>query len=230
MAAWQKLIRVLNHEIMNSLTPITSLASTAHTMVADLVVQHPDDTCGRELNKIRNAAGIIEKRGQGLLNFVNSYRKLTRVPTPVFQEVALTTLFARIRQLFTRQLEEHGMTFILRCEPDNLSVRADEGLIEQVLLNLVDNALAAVEQASEPRIGLAANVDQRGKVVIAVADNGPGITAEAQTKIFVPFFTTRKHGTGIGLSLSREIMRLHGGSITVSSEPHVRTVFSLHFV
>jgi nitrogen fixation/metabolism regulation signal transduction histidine kinase len=229
MAAWQKLIRVLNHEIMNSLTPITSLASTANAMVAGIIEQHAADRCAQDLEKIQNAVGIIEKRGQGLLNFVESYRKLTRVPTPVFQDVALAALFARIHHLITRQLEEGGTTFTLRCEPEHLSVRADESLLEQVLLNLLDNAIVAVEQEAEPHIELIADTDHQGKVVIQVADNGPGITAEAQTRIFVPFFTTRKHGTGIGLSLSREIMRLHGGSIDVSSQPHVRTVFSLHF-
>ena len=229
MVSWQKLIRVLNHEIMNSLTPITSLASTVNTMVGGIIEQHAADGCAQDLAKIRNAVGIIEKRSQGLLDFVESYRKLTRVPTPVFQEVTLAALFARTRQLLTRRIGEYGIRFTLRCEPEHISVQADENLLEQVLLNLLDNAIAAVEQVTEPLIELSAHHDQQGEVVIQVADNGPGITAEAQTKIFVPFFTTRKQGSGIGLSLSREIMRLHDGSINVSSESHARTVFSLHF-
>jgi signal transduction histidine kinase len=198
-------------------------------MVANVIEQHAADACAQDLEKIQNAVGIIEKRGQGLLNFVESYRKLTRVPTPVFQDVTLAALFARIDHLLARQLEEHHITFTLRCEPEHLSVMADESLVEQVLLNLLDNAVAAVEQVADARIELNAHHDQQGNVIIRVADNGTGINAEAQTKIFIPFFTTRKHGTGIGLSLSREIMRLHGGSISVSSDPHISTVFSLYF-
>ena len=109
-----------------------------------------------DLEKIQNAVRTIEKRGHGLLNFVESYRKLTRVPTPVFQKVALTALFTRIRHLITRRIEEHGIRFTMRCEPEHLTVRADENLLEQVLLNLLDNAIMAVEQATEPHIELIA--------------------------------------------------------------------------
>ena len=229
MVSWQKLIRVLNHEIMNSMTPITSLASTTKSMVAALVEKSADNEYTGELAKVRDAISVIEKRSQGLLNFVNSYRQLTQVPIPVFQNLPLANLLARIHQLLHRQLEDKGVAFTLRLEPENLQVRADENLLEQVLLNLMENAIAAVEKVAEPHIEIIASYDRHGKPLIQVIDNGHGISAEVQEKIFVPFFTTRKRGTGIGLSLSREIMRLHGGTISVSSEPHVKTVFSLHF-
>jgi two-component system, NtrC family, nitrogen regulation sensor histidine kinase NtrY len=229
MLSWQKLIRVLNHEIMNSLTPITSLASTANALVASLREQPSAEHCAQELEKIQSAIGVIERRSQGLLDFVNNYRKLMQLPSPVFQDVPIATLFTRIRQLLTRQIEDKEIVFTLRVEPDNLQVRADENLFEQVLLNLLENAIAAVAEVAEPHIELSAGYDQHGKVIVQVTDNGYGITSDAQEKIFIPFFTTRKQGTGIGLSISREIMRLHGGTISVTSEPHVKTIFSLRF-
>jgi two-component system nitrogen regulation sensor histidine kinase NtrY len=228
MQSWQKLIRVLNHEIMNSLTPITSLASTAQSMLSNLIEHRDNAEYTQELGKIQGAVGIIEKRSEGLLNFVNSYRQLTRVPTPVFQEVRLADLFQRIERLLQRQMQDNTIIF-LSGAPDDLQVYADVNLLEQVLLNLVKNAISAVEQVDEPSIELRAELDAQGKVMIRVSDNGLGIKEQVLRKIFIPFFTTKKQGSGIGLSVSREIMRLHGGFINVYSQPHVKTVFSLHF-
>lgn len=227
MLSWRKLIRVLNHEIMNSLTPITSLASTANAMLATMLEKQTDADQTQELEKLRSAVRVIEKRGQGLLDFVNSYRQLTRVPTPEFGEVIIAQVFERISQLFQHQLTEKEIAFHVSVQPEGLRVYADENLLEQVLLNLIKNAIVAVEQIEEPKVELKASVDARQNVEIEVADNGPGITEQAIERIFIPFFTTKKQGSGIGLSVSREIMRVHGGTICVHSQPHVKTVFSL---
>jgi nitrogen fixation/metabolism regulation signal transduction histidine kinase len=230
MQSWQKLIRVLNHEIMNSLTPITSLTSTASAMVETMLDNSSDDEDRQALEKLRTAIGILEKRSHGLLGFVNSYRQLTRLPKPVFQPVRLASLCARIDHLFHDQLKEKDIILRIHIEPEDLSIHADENLVEQVLLNLIKNAIFAVEQRSDALIAVTAKqADTQERVVVHVSDNGHGIKAQVLEKIFIPFFTTKNQGSGIGLSLSREIMRLHGGRISVQSQPHVQTLFTLHF-
>ncbi len=223
MEAWQNLIRVLTHEIMNSVTPIASLASTVNDLLAD-----PKGD-GQTLGDVRSAVQTIVRRSQGLLHFVDAYRNLTRIPKPNFQIFPVTELFDRVQQLMRGQMEAKGIRFRTSVDPETLELTADPELIEQVLINLLLNAIEAVEEKVERRIDLAARMDNRGRVVIQVADNGPGISEEALKKIFIPFFTTKKGGSGIGLSLSRQIMRLHHGTIGVHSEPDQQTVFTLRF-
>ena len=231
MEAWQNLIRVLTHEIMNSITPITSLASTAHNML----VQSSDGLKTVEhlhietVDDISRAVQTIQKRSQGLLNFVESYRKLTKIPKPDFQIISISSLFDRVLQLMSKQIEERGVNFSTHIDPETLEVTADPELIEQVLINLVLNAIQATEKQPHPEIRLSAHMDGRGRVVLHVSDNGPGIAEEALEKVFIPFFTTKKDGSGIGLSLSRQIMRLHRGSISAQSKPNEETVFTLRF-
>lgn len=242
MEAWQNLIRVLTHEIMNSVTPIISLSSTASSLLQGIMsagsVQTPetggrrrDDTeaNAESLNDVKGALDTISKRSQGLLHFVDDYRNLTRIPTPNFQTIKVAELFGRIEKLFADRLLIRGIKCSTSVSPQELELTADPDLIEQVIINLIMNSIGALASVPSPQIRLAAKTDNRGGILIQVADNGHGIPEELQEKIFIPFFTTRKEGSGIGLSLSRQIMRAHKGSITVSSVPGEETVFTLRF-
>jgi nitrogen fixation/metabolism regulation signal transduction histidine kinase len=225
--AWQKLIRVLTHEIMNSITPISSLTSTTSDLLNDIVEEY---AISREsVEDIDGALKTIQNRSQGLLNFVNAYRNLTRIPKPNFQIFSINEQFEQISRLMRPQVEKKAIDFQVKVFPQSLELTADPELVEQVLINLVLNAVEAVSSQEAGRVELNAGLNEKGRVTIQVADNGPGMSREVQEKIFVPFFTTKKGGSGIGLSLSRQIMRLHHGSISVQSEPQVRTVFTLRF-
>jgi len=222
MEAWQNLIRVLTHEIMNSVTPIASLASTVNDLL-------DAEKTGGEIGDMRGAVETIQKRSEGLLHFVDAYRSLTRIPRPNFKIFRITELFAGVEQLLRASFKEKTVNLKLNVEPESLELTADPEMIEQVLINLLLNAIQAVDAQPNADISLTARLDERGRVLIQVSDNGPGIIPEVLEKIFIPFFTTKPEGSGIGLSLSRQIMRLHRGAITVRSEPNVETVFTLRF-
>ena len=223
--AWQKLTRVLTHEIMNSMTPISSLATT----VEDLIDKGCASTEPESLADIRGALKTIQRRSEGLLHFVDGYRNLARVPKPDLKFFPAADLFAQVTQLLRPRLDECGVRLESASSPARLEILADPALLEQVLINLVLNACEAVRGLDRPRVELAASLDERGRPVIQVRDNGRGIPPENLDKIFVPFFSTKEGGSGIGLSLSRQIMRLHGGSISAASKPGRETVFTLRF-
>ena len=225
--AWQKLTRVLTHEIMNSITPIASLASTVNDLLADL--DTPPAGAEETICDVRDAVRTIEKRSESLLGFVQAYRSLTRIPKPDFRIVPVAELLANVAELLRPQLREHGIRLQTSVQPATLTITADPSLIEQVLINLLKNAREAVQDHLQAEIRLSAAIDERGRTILQVADNGSGIVPEALDKIFIPFYTTKKEGSGIGLSLSREVMRQHGGTLSVNSEPGVRTVFTLRF-
>ncbi|NNF04176.1 MAG: ATP-binding protein [Rhodothermales bacterium] len=224
--AWQKLTRVLTHEIMNSITPIASLAGTVHELV--------EEGAGRALHEdavrdIRDGVATIERRSQSLLHFVQAYRSLTRIPRPDLQIFPASELFASISRLFRSEMQESGIELEIRIDPENLTLTADQQMIEQILINLLRNAAQALEGRDDGRIQVSAYIGERSRAVVQVSDNGPGIEKEAMDKIFIPFFSTKKEGSGIGLSLSRQIMRQHGGTISVVSDPGTRTTFRLRF-
>ncbi len=230
MEAWQQLTRVLTHEIMNSVAPISSLASTANRLLGEV----PPAPNGADASEIaedaREAVQTIERRSKGLISFVDSYRSFTKIPSPTFEMLAAQELFDNVRRLLRVPIDEHNLDLHIQVEPPDLQVTADPELIEQVLINLVLNAIQAVERQPDARIELRAHTDlRRSRPVLQVADNGPGIPPDVQEKIFVPFFTTKEDGSGIGLSLSRQIMRLHGGTISVRSTSEDGTVFTLRF-
>jgi nitrogen fixation/metabolism regulation signal transduction histidine kinase len=229
MKSWQNLIRVLTHEIMNSITPVASLASTAYGLLKDNQECEVPETVNEVIGDVREAVNTIEKRSKGLLTFIENYRKLTRIPKPDFKIVKIKDLFARVEQLMKEQFELKSIDFKMQIDPESLSITADPALIEQVLINVCKNALEAVDGVGNPKIKLKAETDGLGNPVIKVVDNGKGITAEVAEKIFIPFFTTKPQGSGIGLSLSRQIMRQHKGSLSVSSQPDEKTVFKLRF-
>jgi len=228
MEAWQQLTRVLTHEIVNSVAPIASLAATANQLL------HRDDTevsgdGAPPLADAREALQTIERRSQGLIHFVESYRSLTKIPKPTFKLFPVADLFGNVQTLLRTSLREKGVALDVQIVPETLELAADEELIEQVLINLLLNAMQALEGQADARITLRARIGDAGRAVIEVHDNGPGILPEVRERIFVPFFTTKQSGSGIGLSLSRQILRLHGGTLTVRSEPGVETVFVLRF-
>jgi two-component system nitrogen regulation sensor histidine kinase NtrY len=223
MEAWQKLIRVLTHEIMNSITPISSLAGTVTTILSNNH-KFDDDT----VEDIKAAISTIRKRSEGLIHFVDNYRTLTKVPKPDYKIFQIKELFRNIEKLMLPELKEKGIKFSAKVEPETLELTADSEQIEQVIINLMVNSIFALEGKENPTISLTANLDENGNVLIKVIDNGPGIPEEAVDKIFIPFFSTKKSGSGVGLSLSRQIMRSHGGNIRVNSKPG-ETVFTLRF-
>jgi nitrogen fixation/metabolism regulation signal transduction histidine kinase len=228
MESWQNLIRVLTHEIMNSITPIASLASTADQLLEG--VASPGEAPDPEtLGDIRGAVRTIEQRSRGLLHFVENYRRLTRIPKPKFTVFPVGEMFERVERLMSGRIGDAGIRLETIIEPEGVELTADPDLLEQVLINLVQNSVQVLAGKPDGKITLHAGVDDQGRVFIRVGDNGPGIMEDVLEKIFVPFFTTRRDGSGIGLSLSRQIMRLHRGTITVRSEPNVETVFTLRF-
>lgn len=233
MESWQKLIRVLTHEIMNSITPIASLSQTVHYLVADVRKRYNEvahvngDT--ESFEEIELAIDTIHKRSTGLLSFVESYRNLTRIPNPKYSIFRIKDLFDNLKGLMREELRNLHIECIAEVSPENLELSADEQLIEQVLINLIKNSVQALEKTRNPKINLKAFPDPFGKIIIQLSDNGQGILPEVLDKIFVPFFSTKPKGSGIGLSLSRQILRLHGGTLTARSEPDVETMFTLKF-
>ena len=217
MEAWHNLIRVLTHEIMNSVTPIASLASTVNDSLAQ---KDPSSEGGEDdvSDDIREAVATIERRSRGLLHFVDTYRELTRIPTPDIQLVRVDDLLSRVEQLMRPQLDEGNTKLESRVDPQSLEIAADPQLIEQVLINIVLNAIQAMNGQTGSAITLSARVDG-GSTRLDVSDNGPGILPDVQERIFIPFFTTKREGSGIGLALSRRIMRLHNGTLSVASTP-----------
>jgi len=229
MKSWQNLIRVLTHEIMNSITPIASLASTAHGLLKDERECELPESLNETIGDVRHAVNTIEKRSKGLLTFIENYRKLTRIPKPDFKIVSVKDLFQRVEHLMTDLFEAHSIEFKMQIDPQSLELTADQALVEQVLINLCKNAVEALNGVANPRIKLKGGTDERGNPVIKVIDNGRGIPEDVAARIFIPFFTTRQQGSGIGLSLSRQIIRLHRGAISVTSTPGEKTVFKLRF-
>lgn len=223
MEAWQNLIRVLTHEIMNSVTPISSLASTLNGLLEQ---GEPDEDMHDDL---KVAMQTIQKRSEGLIHFVNNYRNLTRIPKPEFEKVHLAEFFKQINHLMEQQIDEAGVNFSCRVVPDDLEVVFDPRLIEQVLINLIMNAVHATKGRPDASVRLEAHIDERSRPLLTVSDNGIGIPRDVQEKIFIPFYTTKQDGSGIGLSLSRQIMRQHKGNIQVHSEKNEGCTFTLLF-
>ncbi len=228
MESWQKLIRVLTHEIMNSVTPISSLAGTVNHILSKSekkdVELDPDS-----IQDVKSAVNTIQKRSEGLIHFVENYRNLTRIPKPDFQIIKVQTIFERVGSLMQKNIEANKIQMLSFVNPETLEVTADSEMIEQVLINLILNSIHALKNVQHPRIKLSSSLDEFGKVLIRVSDNGPGINDETIDKIFIPFFSTKKDGSGIGLSLSRQILRAHGGTIRVASIPNQETTFTLKF-
>jgi two-component system, NtrC family, nitrogen regulation sensor histidine kinase NtrY len=231
MEAWHNLVRVLTHEIMNSVTPISSLAATAGDELTDYL-RHPDPCyCvpKDELSDIERALQTIQRRSEGLVRFVTDFRNLTTISPPKIKRIEVKEMVQQICLLLKSVMAESSIGLEVDIQPENLQITGDQSLIEQVLINLVKNACQAISDQGTGKVWLLAYQEDNGRTAIEVADNGPGITPEAQEKIFIPFYTTKPTGSGIGLSLSRQIMRMHNGSISVQSELGEGTTFKLRF-
>ena len=230
LEAWQNLTRVLRHEIMNSITPISSLTSTLRE-VLDLELIKKDDHYelkNEGAEDLREGLGTIESRSRGLIKFIDAYREYTSLPPPKIKTVRIKELLEKVAQLMKPELRKTTIDFMCQCESEYLTIQVDEEMIEQVLINLLKNAIEALGDRQNSKIELLGKYSDSA-AIIEVSDNGPGIIKEAVNRVFVPFFTTKKTGSGIGLALSRQIMQLHNGIISVTSDPEVKTVFTLKF-
>jgi nitrogen fixation/metabolism regulation signal transduction histidine kinase len=220
LEAWQTVIRVMAHEVMNSLTPVSSLAATAHGLVRDVLEQLPaEDPRAITLADARDALEAVARRSEGLLHFVRSHRRLTK-PLAARMEVApVQRLFARIQRLLAGDLADRDIRMSSRVEPETLELAMDAELLDQAVINLVRNALEALRDTPSGHITLSAYREPDGRIAIAVSDNGPGIPPDQREKVFVPFFTTKRQGSGIGLTLVRQIAAAHGAAVDVSETP-----------
>jgi len=216
--SWTKLIRVLTHEIMNTVTPIASLSDT----LSEYIGNSEDSEYNSD---IRSGLETISQSSKGLIKFVESYRNLTRVAAPVRKAFLVRELMERVIQLAGRQADEQGVRLEFTEKAEDILLYADEGQISQILVNLVKNAI----QASATSVEIVAEMDLAENVIIHVINNGRPISKESQEEIFVPFYTTKQEGTGIGLSLSRQIMRLHNGTLRLTRSDLQSTVFTLYF-
>jgi nitrogen fixation/metabolism regulation signal transduction histidine kinase len=228
--SWMKLIRVLMHEIMNSITPITSLSESLSNIYS--TGGHPvsaDQVTGKTIATTLQGLNVIKEQGRGLMSFVESYRKLTRVPEPVKKRFKVADLMNRVEVLYNSLEKSDRIDLSFSMTDPDLQIFADQNLISQVLINLLKNALEANENNPDGKIMIVAGMDNSLHPEICVIDNGPGIPEENLDEIFVPFFTTRPNGSGIGLSISRQIMRIHGGNLKVRSVPDKETIFCLSF-
>jgi len=224
MESWKKLLRIITHEIMNSITPIVNLTSAMKKNV------HHDRTgsAPSDFNESIASLNIIEERSRGIIHFISQYKKLTKLPPLVLEELPLSDLFNRIYYIFKEQIEASDINFSTTIQHTG-PLLADTHMIEQVLINLVKNAIEATATAAQPTIELFTFQDTRNRIHIEVRDNGSGVPDKFMDQVFVPFFTTKKNGSGIGLSLSRQIMRLHKGNIILKSTPGKGTSVDLIF-
>jgi len=228
--SWMKLIRVLMHEIMNSITPITSLSeslSNIYTVGGKPVL--PEEVNAKTIATTLQGLNVIKEQGKGLMSFVESYRKLTRVPEPEKKLFKVADLMSRVQILYNSLEKSDKSNLSVSLVNPDLEIFADQNLISQVLINLLKNALEANENNTDGKIRIVASEGSDNHPEICVIDNGPGISEENLDEIFVPFFTTRQNGSGIGLSISKQIMRVHGGNLKVRSAPDKETVFCLSF-
>ena len=229
--SWQNLTKVLRHEIMNSMTPIASLTSTLNDILTEELVQKDDHFIISEdgIDDIHEGLKTIASRSQALIHFIDAYREYTSIPIPKKKDVLICELLEEINGLMKIDIRKTKTDFSFSVRPKNLKINVDEEQIQQVLINLIKNAIEAVESMPKGIVQIAAGIDKKQKVFIEVVDNGKGIIPEALDQIFIPFYTTKKTGSGIGLALSRQIMQLHNGTLTADSEIDKRTVFTMKF-
>jgi two-component system nitrogen regulation sensor histidine kinase NtrY len=229
--AWYQLIRVLTHEIMNSVTPIVSLTAAMRT-----ILNHPDGTrkaldqlTEENVEDVFSSLTTIESRSKGLLRFVNAYKEYAKPLELHLESVDVIALINRIVALVTPDLQRQKIRIDVNSSNVSLLIKADVALMEQVLLNLVRNAMDAVTHDGKGIITIAAKIISNNLASITVSDNGIGMDEDTMSRIFIPFFTTKARGTGIGLSLSRQIMKLHNGNIRVSSAPEKGSSFTIEW-
>ncbi len=229
--AWQDLVRVLTHEIMNSITPVASLAKTAADLVDDVSSKVSDQTeVVEELQDVKNAVNTVARRSDGLMHFVSSYRQLTRLPAPEKTRFQIKDLFADVSRMVNLEWQDKNIELETDITPPELDIFADREMIEQLLLNLLQNCTHAFSgMKGTGEVKLSSKLNRRGHVTLEVSDNGPGIPPDVATRIFVPFYTTRKDGSGVGLALSRQVMIAHRGTISFANNEQGGARFTLVF-
>ncbi len=225
--AWQKLLNVMTHEIMNSVAPISSLADTMKNRLKSPEIVNSD--LGGQLEDLELGIDTIKRRSEGLLKFTESYRSLNKITRLDLTKILVRNLFESLNRLMRPSLEKKNIELEIILRDPTLGVEADHNLIEQVMINLLVNAVEAVKERDHPRITLSAEITSNNKTLVKVTDNGMGMPVELQDKIFIPFFSTRKNGSGIGLSLCKQIMLLHKGNILVQSTEGTGSSFILQF-
>lgn len=230
LEAWQNLTRVLRHEIMNSVTPITSLVSTMRDIVQQEIESPGHGGSTETWEDLNEALEVVENRTTGLMNFVNAYRTFTSIPKPNLSPVMVLSLVQRITSLFAPTLREKRIRLTYDIQPEDLNLTLDQDQIEMVLINLIKNAVEILEGQHNARIEIKSSLDvNTQRATLEVIDNGPGIEPDKLEQIFIPFYTTKEDGTGVGLSLSRQILQLHGGALSVESQLGAGAKFSLVF-
>lgn len=225
--AWQKLIRVLTHEIMNSVTPITSLTESTISMLETNRNENNNQLDSETINDIYTGLTTIQKRSKGLLNFVDVYRNLTRIPKPNPVYFKANEAITNVISLLDAEFKNKKINLNYTDSSNNASVFTDKDLLEQVLINLILNAIEALKRTTIPEIKINNYTNENNKTIIEIIDNGNGIDPEIIDKIFIPFYTTKENGSGIGLSLSRQILKQQGGNITVRSEKNKGTTMTI---
>ena len=227
---WQKMIRVLTHEIMNSVAPITSLSNSLKRFLMEKgTPKLSEDISMQDITGTLRGLDVIEERGQGLMDFINDYRKLTKLPKPIFKPVEIEPWLKKNCLLIENRMEEEGIQLEVIKSHTNATFIGDEKLLSQVLINLLYNSMDALKGRDNKKIIVKVSDNPGGNLNISVTDNGKGISREKFDQIFLPFYTTKKDGSGIGLSLSRQIMRMHKGNINARSVPGKQTTFQLMF-
>ncbi len=238
LQAWQELVSVLTHEIMNSITPVASLAKTTVDLVEDVqqktkalshISQPIHQEINEELDDVLGAVKTVARRSDGLMQFVTSYRRLTQLPVPNRKRVSVEQLFNHVISLTSQEIKATGTLLVTSITPTTLSLNVDVDMIEQILINLLKNAEQAVNKCPSPTITMQASLHLRGHVLIEISDNGNGIEPENIEQIFVPFFTTKKEGSGVGLALTRQVMLAHQGKVSVKNNKQGGACFSLIF-
>ena len=222
--AWQKLLSVMTHEIMNSIAPISSLANTLKNRL-----QNTERTNNADIEDLEVGIDTIKRRSEGLLKFAETYRNLNKINTLSLQTLYIRDLFGNIYQLMQPTLAQKNIELEIILKDPNLQIEADPNLLEQVLINLVVNAIEAVKEKEAPKIILSAEQALNKRTFLKVADNGQGMPEEVLEKIFIPFFSTKKNGSGIGLSLCKQILMLHRGTLQAQSVEGQGSVFLMQF-
>ncbi len=221
--AWNRLIGVISHEILNSITPISSLSDTVNQMINHKTTLNQED-----LEDLKPALQTIKRRSEGLLDFVKDYRLIAELPTPNAEQHSIGEILQHVKVLMHPMVSAKHIKLQVLQTASKISIQVDFKLVEQALINLITNSMYALEHTEQPLIEVTYRL-AHNKVYIDVSDNGKGIDADSIEKIFVPFYTTRKNGSGIGLTITRNIMKMHRGSLEVDSVPNERTTFSLVF-
>jgi signal transduction histidine kinase len=230
-STWQKLVNIISHEIVNSAIPITNLAGMSSQMLEDEsgAVLKPSKIGEEAVEDIHHGLKIIESRTRALINFVTSTKSLTQIPKPVIRQISLTELFDRVTFLFQARFKEKGIHYTVQIIPPDLTVDADLELIEVVMINLIQNAMEAMEEIPAPMINFVAAKNELNQVQISISDSGKGISDDALERIFLPFYSTKPNNSGIGLSLSQQIMISHNARLEVYSQPGKGATFTMIF-